>query len=610
MTPSTQRLLVVVALAAAVPAQDWTSRLATRWPGASITKASAADLAEFVKQNGGDTKAGWTAFLAAQHLALGLPVGAWQQPTTANSDALPRLAGVDALRFETEPNDTAAQAEPISPADHVEATLAPGDRDWFTFTLPTAGNLWLYTGTAPGGVVTDTVLELYDAQSNLLAVNDDSRGLLSTIHGFAQPGTYFARVRHYDPTGTGAYALDVALQVATPTIVEGPEPNGGPNGATPFAPGVVGEGAIAIAADQDWWTFTLDQPMTLVADTGAASIGQPLQDSTLTLWDAAGTTQLAFDDDAGPGLFARLVVPLPAGTYQLAVGGYGNSVGRYSLRLDATVQQNATIAEAPEPNDTPALATQFGPSFLGTGDIGVALDHDLWRFTVTQNVRLVAGTGPGATGTALLDPTLALRQLDGTLIAFDDDGGPDLQAQLYVEIPQGTYLLDVAAYQQLTGTYTLSLVALPGQNAAQSSYLVLGGGCMGSNGLVPQWTVRPFEVPLLGTTLVGEFRGLPGNTLVIGFAGLSAQITTYGTPLPFPLAPLGAPGCSVDVDPFVTAVLFANGQGDAQWGLGLPANPAFLNVDLFQQGMVLDPAANALGVTTTNSGRGVIGERL
>lgn len=608
MNTTSLRCLVAAAIAAAVPAQDWSALIAAQWPADTVAKVGEAQFLAFTKQHGLVAKDGWSTLLAAQYQALGLPVASARE--LLSTTAFDVSNATDALVAENEPNDTSGAANGVAAGDHVEASLTAGDSDWFTFTVPQPGELTIYTNPGPNGVVTDTVLELYDAQLGLLAVNDDNRGLLSTIRGLVPAGTYFARVRHFNANGTGDYSLDISSAITSPIVGEAAEPNDLPATATPFEAGRSGEGRIVIGGDQDWWSFTLSQPLTIVADTGGAPLGPVLQDSTLTLWDATGTTQLAFDDDTGPGLFARLVVSLPAGTYHLAVGGYQLNTGRYSLRLDSALGQVVQVAEAAEPNGTVATATAFGPSFLGNGEVLDANDHDFWLFTVTQNARIAVGTGPGTSGTALLDPTLALRRLDGSLIAADDDSGPDLQAQLFVDVPQGTYVLDVDGFQALTGTYTLDLIALPGQNASRAIYQVLGGGCPGSNNLVPSWRVRPFEVPLLGTTLVGEFGNAPASTLIVGFAGLSTSITSQGQPLPVSLAPFGAPGCVVNIDPFVTTVLLGDANGAATWPLVIPYSTVFISVDIFQQGMVLDPAANALGVTLSNFGRGVVGERL
>ncbi|MBK8101327.1 MAG: hypothetical protein IPK26_29955 [Planctomycetes bacterium] len=610
MIPNPIRFLpLFAALPVSVIAQDWASAIAGQWPGTAVAKATAAEFAAFAKTIGGDQKPGLLAFVAVQHQALGLPVAAAAEPTsTVVTDPMPAMG--EAAIAETEPNDNPGSANAIACGDHVEAALLAGDSDWFTFTVAQPGLLTLYTNPGPGGAVTDTVVELRDAAQQLLAVNDDARGLFSVVRGNVVPGTYVVRVRHFSATGAGDYSLDVSCSAGPTVLQEAAEPNDQPATATLGACGVLAFGSINPAGDSDWYAVTLDQPGVMVATTGGSQVGPTLQDSTLTLWDATGTVQIAFDDDAGPGLFARIVQPLAAGTYHVAVAGFQNSIGRYSLTVDCAPAQVAQIQEAQEPNDTVPTATQFACNFTGNGDLAVAQDRDFWVFTVTQNARLVVTNGPGTTGTPIADPTLTLRRLDGSIVAFDDDGGPGRYSLLDVEVPQGSYVIDAAGFQNEVGTYVLDLICLPGQNASRALYTLFPGGCPGSNASTPAWSVRPLEVPLLGTTFVGEFSNLLPNGAVVAFAGFSRVISSTGLPLPFDLGPLGASGCSIDVDPASVTLLLANGAGVATWAIPIPYLPALISADIFQQGLALDPAANALGAAASNHGRAVIGERL
>lgn len=82
------------------------------------------------------------------------------------------------------------------------------ESDLYTFTAAVIG---LYTIETSGN--TDTFLTLYgpNSQTRLIAQDDDSGpGLLSLIVADLTAGVYFVRVRHYSPTGTGAYGLSVS----------------------------------------------------------------------------------------------------------------------------------------------------------------------------------------------------------------------------------------------------------------------------------------------------------------------------------------------------------------------------------------------------------------
>ncbi len=90
-----------------------------------------------------------------------------------------------------------------------QGEIAPANEsDLYTFTAnaPAA----LYTVETTGS--TDTFITLFgpNSQTTRVAEDDDSGlGVLSRIRADLRGGVYFVRVRHYDPTGTGAYGVRV-----------------------------------------------------------------------------------------------------------------------------------------------------------------------------------------------------------------------------------------------------------------------------------------------------------------------------------------------------------------------------------------------------------------
>lgn len=92
------------------------------------------------------------------------------------------------------------------PAIQAEIAAA-NESDLYTFT---AGITGIYTIETAGN--TDTFLTLFgpNSQTQLIAQDDDSGpGTNSRIAADLAAGVYFARVRHYDPAGTGAYRVSV-----------------------------------------------------------------------------------------------------------------------------------------------------------------------------------------------------------------------------------------------------------------------------------------------------------------------------------------------------------------------------------------------------------------
>jgi hypothetical protein len=106
----------------------------------------------------------------------------------------------------------------------------------------------------------------------------------------------------------------------------------------------------------------------------------------------------------------------------------------------------------------------------------------------------------------------------------------------------------------------------------------------------------------VGQTLQLHVGNLPFTGPVFLFLGLSN--TNYGpTPVPFSLAGLGAPACSVLASGDQLHVL-TNVLGSAVWQFQVPNFPG---TAFYNQAFPLDPGANALGLTASNGGQGTIG---
>lgn len=91
-----------------------------------------------------------------------------------------------------------------------ESIGAHGESDLFRFTIAEAGT---YTVETAGP--TDVVMSVLgpDDETVLVGVDDDSGvGLNAKVTAPLEPGTYFCRIRHYRPTGSGGYELTVRPQ--------------------------------------------------------------------------------------------------------------------------------------------------------------------------------------------------------------------------------------------------------------------------------------------------------------------------------------------------------------------------------------------------------------
>jgi hypothetical protein len=82
-----------------------------------------------------------------------------------------------------------------------------------------------------------------------------------------------------------------------------------------------------------------------------------------------------------------------------------------------------------------------------------------------------------------------------------------------------------------------------------------------------------------------------------------------GIPLPFDLAPLGAPGCRVLISVTDARPVTTNAQGAASFTYSIPNDIYLLRLAFYNQFVVADPGANSLGLALTNGGVGVIGNQ-
>jgi hypothetical protein len=135
-------------------------------------------------------------------------------------------------------------------------------------------------------------------------------------------------------------------------------------------------------------------------------------------------------------------------------------------------------------------------------------------------------------------------------------------------------------------------------------YEVFGTGCSGARG-------RPemswFGMPMTGASFNLQLdRAVPGTFVLLSFGDSNTQ--SGGVPLPYDLAPHGAPGCSVLGSLLVTVLHPTDpATGQTVVTVAFPADPGLVGFPFYNQWFCLDATANSLGLTTSNAGVGVIG---
>jgi hypothetical protein len=227
---------------------------------------------------------------------------------------------------------TGIQLEPTSVVATVEGVLSderPLTADRYAVTVPQPGT-YRFTFCEGEGFVGsadfDTWLCLFDESFQLLAEVDDSCGLRSELVLPLSPGSYYLAVSGFG-TSAGNYTLAYFSEGAQPCLrcndrCRMPSGSISPTDVPQTVSGSVGP------TEADDYTVTVEADFnctfTLCSNGGDASF-----DTWLCLLDEAGSA--IEDSDNVCGLLPEISRFLAAGTYHVAVSGFGESAGAYTL---------------------------------------------------------------------------------------------------------------------------------------------------------------------------------------------------------------------------------------------------------------------------------------
>ncbi|MCB9884787.1 MAG: hypothetical protein H6838_04805 [Planctomycetes bacterium] len=282
-----------------------------------------------------------------------------------------------------------------------------------------------------------------------------------------------------------------------------------------------------------------------------------LQSTSLQPWPARYPS-MAFDASSG-----RLVMAT-SGDFSAGPGAFFEWTGSdWVQRL---------VAGGPMSPGALVADTTHGDVVMFDGDLATQPAHT-WRYRDGVVTALGSANAPAPRFGAMLahDPTRHRTVLFG-----------------------GTNYMTTSSFLPLGDTWEFELGAGP-------SYATYGAGCPGSRG-VPTLAARSGSSPQIGHSFELALGNLPFTGPVFLFLGLSD--TSYGpTPLPYSLGGLGAPGCSI-LCSGEAPYLLTNVLGSALWSWNVPNVPG---VSFYNQAFGFDPAANALGLSASNAGRGTIG---
>ncbi len=198
------------------------------------------------------------------------------------------------------------------------------------------------------------------------------------------------------------------------------------------------EGELTVAGEERQFRFdgAENDLVRIVVD------GKDGMDPILTLLEP-NRSEIAINDDLGTSNRDSLIIArLPtAGLQVIRVGAYGESIGRYVIRLELL----------PEDDDTDNRILSLGDEWAGT--FGAPGDIDTFEFAGAAG-QIVRVRVDGAIG---VDTKMEIFTPDGNFLTSDDDSGHGLDAETDLELPvTGAYRVQVSAVGNRIGEYTFS----------------------------------------------------------------------------------------------------------------------------------------------------------
>jgi hypothetical protein len=294
----------------------------------------------------------------------------------------------------------------------------------------TAGQRYLLA-TAPDDDKIDTVITVYESAGLKELYSDDDSGVdLGSRLEFtaARNETLLVKVHGLDGS-VGGYELSVVVK---------PVP-----GSLARMAGLGSQRGSLNNSDEEWWRVTVAPGQLYVFETSP----EDRLDTVVRVLEADGTTEIASNDDDGPGLGSRVqVVNARERTLLIQVRALDRSRGAYTLSVTAT-----------RPPSEIARPLTVGGEHQGSVTTGES--EQWWRISVEAGRTYVFETIPFDD----LDTVLTLyTAADLEEIETDDDGGTGTGSK--IEITNGearVLLVKVHGYDGSTGGYRLTVTSTP-----------------------------------------------------------------------------------------------------------------------------------------------------
>jgi len=313
-------------------------------------------------------------------------------------------------------------------------TITTGACDIYKVTGITASTGYTFkTGCDDGATANfDTFIELYDADGNWLAQNDDGCAAWTSILIWTSPGTYtgtvYVKVRGYNADKTGTYRMAYKQGAAAPpTACLAP-----PLFNASVTPTPTWAGNSQTLSQNSCYIYQVNaivgNQYTFKTGCGPAGSVTPTAsfDTYMELYDATGNW--IADNDDGCEQWRSSLEWIAAGTvtnttYYVKVRGWNsNNYGPYTVAYSYAAAPPSACKTPPDFDESltaPTTSWQNGGSDATVSD-------GCWvykiKLTAGKTYQFKTGCGDGASAAVGFDTFLELYGESGTWLTQDDDG--------------------------------------------------------------------------------------------------------------------------------------------------------------------------------------------
>jgi RHS repeat-associated protein len=367
-----------------------------------------------------------------------------------------------------------SQAAPVTPGVPVSGVWNPGaETDLYKFSASAGDRFYFDVQASTFGGGLSANWQLIDPFGSVVfnkAFGGNSPVFEVDSPTLTQSGTYTLLIEGpFLASSTGSYAFNVQpVTVAT----------------APLTLGSLASGSIAVAGEQDLYTFALASPSKLYFDSQTNN-----GNLTWTLVGPAGAAVTGRQLLTDAGLNSP-VLNLPAGNYTLTIDGTGDQVGAYAFRLSDL-----------------ASAT---PLTLGTplnGDWNPGNETDLYRFQASPGDRfyfdaIASSFGGGLSATwQLIDPfgnSVFSKPLGGNSPVFEVDSPTLTQPGTYTLLIEGPIAVSTP------GSYAFNVQPITITTNPLTVGNVVSGSISGAGEQDPYTFTLPLETQLVFDSLTNS----------------------------------------------------------------------------------------------------------